>query len=597
MTRRSRSITWTALVGVLFLIVILVWFFTGKKARSEYIPGEKVSGVTNTLARTIPADAPHILFDDVTDSAGIDFRHFSGERSTQLPEDMGSGAAWIDYDNDGWPDLFVVNEAGPLTMTPQQVRDSQARCRLYHNNHDGTFTDVTKKAGIQFRGMGMGVTAGDYNNDGYTDLFITAYGENALYKNNGNGTFTDVTAKAGVGGIEGFWTGVRWGDYDRDGLLDLYVAGYVRYSQLASSDQNSQRANMEEPASINPLSFPAQRNLLYHNNGNGTFTEVATKAGVADFTGKSLSVAWCDFDGDGWPDLYVANDVSDNVLYHNQGNGTFMEISHPMHVADYRGAMGIAIGDWNQDGTMDIFITHWLAEENALYDNIGIPSRSSRISHLSFKDEADAEGLGQISLDYVGWGTSFFDYDNDTRPDILVVNGSTDQQKDDPHKLVPMPPKLFWNGGKNKGFYDVTSISGPALNKNYVSRGAAFADYNRDGKMDVFIVNLEGRGVLLKNEGPVTNNWIEIKLQGTKSNRSAIGARLKLVTGTIRQIREVGAQPSYLSQNDLTEHFGLGNAGQIDSLYIWWPSGIRQTFENLPIDRLIHIREGSASIQ
>lgn len=597
MTRRHRSITWTVVTAALVFIIMIFLFFNGNNKHHEYIPGEKVAGVTNTLARGVPADAPHIRFKNVTDSAGIDFTHFSGQRSTQLPEDMGSGAAWIDYDNDGWPDLFVVNEVGPLTMTPAQIRQSKATCRLYHNNHDGTFTDVTKKAGINFKGWGMGVAVGDYNNDGYPDIFITAYGKNVLYKNNGNGTFTNVTAKAGVGGIKGFWTGARWGDYDRDGNLDLYVAGYVRYSKLPSSSGVSKRANDEEPASINPLSFPPQRNLLYHNNGNGTFTERAIPAGVADFTGKSLSVAWCDFDGDGWPDLYVANDVSDNVLYHNQHNGTFMEISHPAHVADYRGAMGLAIGDWNQDGTMDLFITHWLAEENTLYDNIGKLSRGSYIKHLTFKDESDAEGLGQISLDYVGWGTSFFDYDNDTRPDLLVVNGSTDQSKDDPHKLVPMHPQLFWNGGAKKGFYDVTSLAGPAFKKNYVSRGAAFADYNRNGRMDVFIVNLEGHGVLLENEGPVTNNWIEIKLQGTKSNRSAIGARLTLVTGKIRQIREVGAQPSYLSQNDLTQHFGLAQATKVDSLYISWPSGLHQTFEDLPVNRLIHIREGSHTIR
>ena len=446
--------------------------------------------------------------------AGIQFTHFSGERSTQLPEDMGSGAAWIDYDQDGFDDLIVINEAGPLTMTASEVKNSTAYTKLYHNNGDGTFTDVTKEAGINLKGCEMGVAVGDVDNDGYPDIFITAYGTNTFYHNNGNGTFKDETKKSGLGEMNGFWEGAAWSDYDRDGKLDLYVCGYVKYSQ---SDKNprARRDNNDEPPDINPLSFPPERNLLYHNNGNGTFKEVAYAAGVADPGGKSLSATWSDFNNDGWPDLYVANDVTDNVMYLNNGDGTFSEISHLAHVADYRGAMGLAVGDWDNNGTMDLFVTHWLAEQNGFYIN-QLDQGGNSSSRLQFRDEADKYGLGPVSLDYVGWGTSFFDYDNDGRLDLMVVNGSTNQQEDHPRNLIPMSNLLFWNQGTEKGFADVTSVSGQALSYNNVGRGAAFGDYDNDGDVDVIIVNNCGNAVLLRNDGGNKNNWLEIKLVGNE---------------------------------------------------------------------------------
>jgi hypothetical protein len=439
----------------------------------------------------------------------------------------------------------------------------------------------------------MGVAVGDIDNDGYPDIFITDYGNNVFYHNNGNGTFTDETRKAGFGGKEGFWTGASWADYDKDGYLDLYVCGYVKYSQL-DKQPVSTRENNEEPASINPLSFPPQRNLLYHNNRNGTFTEVAIPAGVADPAGKSLSASWCDFNNDGWPDLYVANDVSDNVLYLNRGDGTFDEESHLTHVADYRGAMGLAVGDWDNDGDMDLFVTHWLAEENGFYINKlnTIGKMSGNRQSLQFQDEAEKYGLGQVSLDDVAWGTSFFDYDNDTRLDLLVVNGSTNQQEDNPQYLVPMKNRLFWNEGPKKGFAEVTSVSGEALSYENVGRGAAFGDYDNDGDVDVFIVNNCGEGVLLRNDGGNKNNWLELKLVGTKSNRSAIGAKIKMVSGNVSQIREVNNQSSYLSQNSLIQHFGLAKFTKIDTLNIQWPSGLNQQFLNIPINERIEITEG-----
>ena len=577
---------------------VLIFFFFVKGKRKLYSPGEHVDGVTAELWKAVPKNHPDVTFTDITKRAGIQFTHFYGQRTTQLPEDMGSGAGWIDYDQDGNEDLFIVNEAGPLTMTPGQVIKSPAHCELYHNNGNGTFTDVTAKAGINFRGWGMGVAVGDIDNDGYPDIFITAYGKNVFYHNNGNGTFTDETQKAGLGGRAGFWTGASWGDYDRDGFLDLYVCGYVKYKQL-NKQPIVPRGNNAEPAGINPLSFPPQRNLLYHNNRNGTFTEVAIPAGVADPTGKSLSVSWCDLNNDGWPDLYVANDVGSNALYLNKGDGTFVDASYFAHAADYRSSMGLAIGDWDNDGDMDLFVGHWLAEENAFYINKlnTTDKMPDARKPLLFEDKAEKYGLGQVSLDDVAWGTSFFDYDNDTRLDLFVVNGSTNQQDDNPKYLIPMKSRLFWNEGTAKGFAEVTTVSGEALSYENVGRGAAFGDYDNDGDVDVFVVNNGGQGVLLRNDGGNKNNWLELKLVGTKSNRSAIGARVKIVSGKVSQIREVNNQSSYLSQNSLTQHFGLAKFTKADTLNIRWPSGLNQQFLDIPVNRRIEITEGINTIR
>jgi hypothetical protein len=595
--RRKKSVYVTSLIATVLAVALILFFFRKRKDR-VYNPGEPVNGITAELYKPVPENHPEVVFTDISKKAGIDFTHFYGQRTTQLPEDMGSGAAWIDYDQDGYEDLLVVNEAGPLTMTPDQVKKSPAHCELYHNNGNGTFTDVTKKAGINFQGMGMGVAAGDIDNDGYPDIFITAYGNNVFYHNNGNGTFTDETKKAGFGGKKGFWTGASWADYDRDGYLDLYVCGYVKYSQ-SNKQYILRRGNDAEPPDINPLSFPSERNLLYHNNRNGTFTEVAIQAGVANLNGKSLSASWSDFNNDGWPDLYVANDVGNNVLYLNSGDGTFVDVSFHAHAADYRSSMGLAIGDWDNDGNMDLFVSHWLAEENGFYVNkfSTMSKMPNDRQSLQFQDEAEKYGLGQVSLDDVGWGTSFFDYDNDTHLDLLVVNGSTNQQEGNPRYLVPMKNRLFWNEGPEKGFAEVTSVSGEALSYENVGRGAAFGDYDNDGDVDVFIVNNGGKGVLLRNDGGNKNNWLELKLVGTKSNRSAIGARIRIVSDKVSQIREVNDQSSYLSQNSLTQHFGLAKYNKADTLNIRWPSGLNQQFLNIPVNERIEITEGVNSIK
>ncbi|MEE9245189.1 MAG: CRTAC1 family protein, partial [Gemmatimonadota bacterium] len=326
----------------------------------------------------------------------------------------------------------------------------------------------------------------------------------------------------------------------------------------------------------------------------GTFTEVARHAGVAGRGGLSLGAAWSDFDEDGWPDLYVANDVSDNVLYRNLGDGTFSDISHAARVADYRGAMGVAVGDWDGDADMDLFVTHWIAQENALYTNRLSDLRSPESvspAQLQFSDEADRYGLGQTALDYIGWGTSFLDYDNDGKLDLFVVNGSTFQQRDSPRDLVPMPDQLFWNRGAGEGFYDVSSVSGGYFQREYVGRGAAFGDYDNDGDVDVFIINHGAPAILLRNDGGNQNPWLSVRLEGRRSNRSAIGARLRLVAGGSVQIREVGSQASYLSQNSLVEHFGLGTASRVDTLEILWPSGTRQVILDIAANQILDVVE------
>ncbi|MFQ5639950.1 MAG: CRTAC1 family protein [bacterium] len=591
--KRKRLLFITVTLSLSFLAVAagVAWILL--KPGPTYFPGEQIEGLTKDLERSIPADYLPVTFVDATKAAGLSFQHFSGRRSTQLPEDMGSGAAWGDYDNDGWLDLFVVNTIGRLNLTEEEIAESPATCQLYHNNGDGTFSEVSKMAGVDLRRWGMAAAWGDYNNDGWADLFVSSYGENALFHNNGDGTFTDKSAESGIAGETGFWTGASWADFNRDGNLDLYVCGYVKYSY---QDENiiSVQYDTEVPASLNPSAFKPERNLLYRNNGDGTFQESAVKSGVADVNGRSLSAAWCDFDDDGWPDLYVANDVSDNVLFRNLGNELFEDMSHSAWVADYRGAMGIAAGDWDGDADMDMFITHWIAQENAFYVNRRaqlVSENAASENRLKFMDEADRFGLGQSALDYIGWGTSFFDFDNDGKLDLFVVNGSTFQLKDKPWLLIPMPDQLLWNRGPDKGYYDVSAASGEVFSRDYVGRGAAFGDYDNDGDMDIFVVNNGGPGVLLKNEGGNRKAWLKVRLEGKTSNRSAIGAKLRLVSGNKVQVRQVGAQSSYCSQNSLIQHFGLGAQTKVDTLQIMWPSGLHQTSYDIAANQTIIIKE------
>jgi hypothetical protein len=592
-SRRQRLVLYTSLAGILLFSLLSIVFWPSG-SNEIYIPGEAIDGLTNELQRTVPQEPLEIQFHDVSETAGLIFQHFSGERSSQLPEDMGSGAAWADYDNDGWEDLFVANLAGPLTLGSEDINQSPAHSALFHNNGDGTFSEVSEVAGVNLHTMANAAAWGDYDNDTWPDLLVTNYGENYMFHNNGNGTFTDVSDKVGLGGENGFWTGAAWGDFDRDGYLDVYVCGYVKYVKPQGDESRSQY-NVEVPVSINPSSFTAERNLLYRNNGDGTFTEIGEAAHVDGDDGKSLSAVWCDFDDDGWPDLYVANDVSDNVLFRNIEGMAFEEISRSAFVADYRGAMGIGVGDWDNDQDMDMFITHWMAQENALYSNLLSQtgnSTNSTSDRMRFMDEADRFGLGQIALDFIGFGTLFLDVDNDGKTDLFIANGSTFQQETNPKLLIPMKDQLFWNKGADEGFFDISSVSGDYFKQEFGGRGAASADYDNDGDIDLFIVNNGGPGILLNNDKGNLNNWSKIYLIGTTSNKQAIGAKIRLVAGDLTQIRQVGAQGSYCSQNSLKEIFGLANRSQIDTLQITWPSGLQQSFYDLPVNEMIKITEG-----
>jgi hypothetical protein len=563
-----------------------------KSQPPQYAPGEKVEGITNTLDRPLPPDYPRVVLSDVSDEAGIRFVHFSGLRSTQLPEDMGSGAAWGDYDNDGDEDLYLGNMAGPLTATKEELARSPASNRLFRNNGDGSFSDVTDQAGVGYKGWSMGAVWGDYDGDDDLDLFVTNFGENRLYRNDGDGTFSDVTRAARLRD-SGFWSSASWSDYDRDGDLDLYVCGYVQYRfKPEDLTRTSVQYRAEVPFTLNPSSYKPERNLLYRNNGDGTFTDVAKQAGVENLTGRSLSAAWCDFNQDGWPDLYVANDISDNAMFLNTKNGRFADVSHSAWVADYRGAMGLGIGDWDNDGDLDIFVTHWIAQENALYDNLINPSdgNGAKEKSLRFIDIADQVGLGQIALDYVGWGTSFFDYDNDGRQDLLVVNGSTFQDEKVPRRLVPMRQLLFWNKGK-EGFFETGQVSGGVFSKSYVGRGAAFADYDNDGDVDAVIVNHSGPPVLLRNDGGNRNHWLRVKARGLKGNRFGLGARVEITVGGVKRVEEMGSQPSYLSQNELVAHFGLGKIEQVEKVTVIFPSGRVVEQSNVKADQTVVVSE------
>ncbi|MFQ5928407.1 MAG: FG-GAP-like repeat-containing protein [Acidobacteriota bacterium] len=560
-----------ASLGIVTLAAAVV--FMTRSRTEPYTPGDQVEGITRSLERQIPSEYSPVAFTEVGQQSGIDFTHFYWSRSTQLPEDMGSGAAWGDYDKDGDPDLYVCNIAGPLTMDPA---NSPAGNQLYRNNGNGTFTNVTADAGVGFKGWSMGAAWGDYDGDADLDLWVTNFSTNMLYRNNGDGTFTNVSHAAHVGGIEGFWTGASWSDFDLDGDLDIYVCGYVQYRfDPADRTKVTLQYKADVPFTLNPSSYPPERNLLYRNNGNGTFTEIAKQSGVDNPTGRSLSAAWSDFDLDGRPDLYVANDVSDNVMYRNMGNGKFVDVSHSAWVADYRGAMGLAVGDWDNDGDFDIFITHWIAQENALFNNLiyAFDNPDSKAKQMLFMDIADQNGLGQIALDFVGWGTSFFDYDNDGRLDLLVVNGSTFQDDKNPKLLVPMRTLLFWNKGEEDGFFEVGEASGEFFSRTFVGRGSAFADYDNDGDVDVLVLAHSGPALLLRNDGGNRNNWLKVRLRAAGKNHFGLGAKVELVVQGKKQIQELGLQPSYLSQNALEAYFGLGQAHQVDHLIVTFPSG------------------------
>jgi len=590
-TRKKLIVRYTVL-SVTAVVLLSLSFLLWRKQPKAYKTGESMEGITNELERKLPAGHPTVRFVNVTREAGIDFKHFPANRSTQLPEDMGSGLAWGDYDGDGDYDLFLGNIAGPLTASPAEIEASNGTNCLYRNNGDGTFSDVTAAAGLEYRGITMAAAWADYDNDGDMDLVVTTYGSILLYRNTG-GTFENVSASSGVSQHQRYWAGVSWGDFNKDGFPDLYVCAYVKYSYRSDdATKISQQFASDVPFTLNPASYDPEPNALFRNNGDGTFTDVAASAGVLNERGKSLTAAWCDFDLDGWLDLYVANDVSDNALYRNRGDGTFEDVAYSALVSGYRGAMGLAIGDYDNDSDPDLFITHWMAQENGLFWNMVRSYDDGRApGQLQFMDIADMMGLGQQALDKIGWGTSFFDFDNDGRLDLFVMNGSTFQDQQQPSRLVPMSDFLFWQKSREDGFYDVGPVSGDVFTEPHVGRGGAYADYDNDGDLDLAILQFGEAPFLLRNDGGNQRHWLKIRLRGSKSGRDAIGAVVSVTVAGSTQTQFSGSQPSYLSQNAAELHFGLGLKTRVERITVRFPSGATREETNVPGDQLITIEE------
>lgn len=537
-----------------------------------------------------PMGLQAVTFVDATDEAGIRFQHSSGTRSSLLPEDMGSGAAFADIDNDGDLDLYIVNIPRPLTQDTN-VGNPKTDV-LYRNNADGTFTDITDSAGVGHPGYGMGCVFADYDGDGNLDLYVTNYGANVLYHNNGDGTFSDITKTAGVG-CELWSTGAAFADVDADNDLDLYVCNYVTYDleKLEQLQAESLQSGKPVPSALNPHVFEPQDNVFYRNNGDGTFSDVTTEVGIAAPGGRSMQCLFSDFDNDNDLDLYVANDTSVNYVYRNEGNGAFTDVSNASWAADFRGSMGLTAGDYDGDGDTDLFMSHWIDEENALYRNLLKEDPSSE--HIRFVDESYSAMLAEVSIKHIGWGTALFDYDNDGDLDIFVTNGSTFQELNDPEVLIPQADALYRNNGDGT-FTDVSESTGIATLPTRVGRGATFGDYDNDGDVDIFIVNNYAPPTLLRNDGGNRNGWLHVELVGIDGNRNAIGAKIQLKTADQTQIREVYAGESYMSSNSFIAEFGVGNATMIETLQVTWLNGETRVLHNIPANQQLRVKQASA---
>ncbi len=555
--RRRLYTTIAVLATVATLSGIGGWLAHRASRPAAYLAGEEHHEITRRLDRGIPDRAPQPRFTDVTAEAGLaGFRTFAGARTSQLPEDMGSGAAWGDYDGDGDEDLFVVAAGGPLGAEPGLLAPSG----LYENLGDGTFRMLDGFP--ETRIVGMAAAWGDYDTDGDLDLMVTGFDTLRLFRNV-EGTFERDPA---ISDRPGFWAGASWSDFDLDGDLDLYVCGYVLYdAEDRGGTATTRQYGHVVPFTLNPSTFEPERNLLFRNDGRGGFDEVAKALGVDNPKGRSLGALWHDVDDDGRPDLYIANDISDNVLYLNRPGG-FEDTSHAAWVADYRGAMGLAAGDWNRDGDEDLFVSHWIAQENALYDSLR--NNLGGGEQLRFMDVADQFGLGQIALQRIGWGAEFADIDADGWQDLVVANGSTFETDDAPKRLRPQAAFLFWNDDGTY-FHDLAPFD-EALAEPHVSRGLALADYDGDGDLDLLFVDLDGGVRLLRNE-TTQGAWLSLRLR-PGPGRLADGARAVLeIPGAV--LRRTLSSVSYLSQSTRTLHFGLGSAERAERLEIRWPDG------------------------
>jgi hypothetical protein len=536
-------------------------------------------GLPSLLA---PPNGLGFRFEDVTARAGLAFQHNNGAFGGKyLPETMGSGCAFLDYDNDGWLDILLVNG----TDWPGH-RQQRSTMRLYRNNRDGTFTDVTRRAGLDVEMYGMGVAVGDYNNDGFPDIFISCVGQSRLFQNTGKGTFIDVTERAGLGGRNAFSSSALWFDYDRDGLLDLFVTNYVKWS--ADLDVFC-TMDGKQKAYCTPEAYRGATCWLFHNKGDGTFEDVTAKSGIFDSSAKSLGVAMFDYDLDGWTDLFVANDTEPNKLYRNLGNGTFQDMALRAGVAfsedgKARGGMGVDTGDYDNSGIPSLVVTNFDNEMLGFY-------RASKGG--LYVDQAPRSEIGRRSRRSLGFGCFFFDVNLDGLLDLLVVNGHIDDTVTNIRRDVQyaQPPHLFINHGA-EGFRDVAAEVGGGFANPKVGRGAAFADFDRDGDLDVLITTNHGPAYLFRNDQSSGNQSIRFKLIGTKSNRDAIGATVKVQYGGESGSRVVKSGSSYLSQSELALTFGLGKRNRVDRAVLSWPSGRVEDYKNLLSGRLYECTEG-----
>lgn len=536
---------------------------------------------------------PLVHFEDIAAKAGLTMTNVSGGTNTKtyIIETTGTGVAVFDYDNDGWPDIFFVNG----TTLDQTSGRNAPTGHLYHNNHDGTFTDVTVKAGLAATvGWGQGVCVGDYDNDGWEDLYITSYGKNRLYHNR-NGVFEEVGEKAGVAGSGKSWsTGCAFVDYDRDGYLDLVVANYVDFDEATAAKPGERSSCVWKgvPVMCGPRGLRGAKNILYRNRGDGTFEDVTVKAHIDRTEGHyGLGVATLDFDDDGWPDIYVACDSAPSILYHNNHDGTFTDVAVSAGVAfneDGReqAGMGVTVADFNGDGRLDLFKTNFSDDTPTLYRNDG---------QGVFSDVTFAAGLG-LHTQYLGWGTMFFDFDNDGWPDLIVANGHVYPEVEKFHLGSDYrEPRILYHNNGNGTFADVSASAGPGITAASSARGLAVGDLWNDGRLSIVINNMNAEPSLLVNSLRSANHWIGFKTVGTRSNRDGIGAMITVTARGRKRIDEVRSGSSYVSQNDLRVHFGLGSAAKVESVEVRWPSGLVEHFDGLPVDAIHTLKEGSGT--
>jgi hypothetical protein len=554
--------------------------------------GALAAACVSRFGHALPASK--YVFEEVSPSvSGITWIHRSGASPEKyLPETTGAGCAFFDYDNDGWMDIYFVNSGKSDFYDPKPP----LRNALYRNNRDGTFTDVTEKAGVGGGGYGQGVAAGDYDGDGFADLYVTQYDRSILYHNNGDGTFTDVTAKAGVG-APGWGSSAVWFDYDNDGKLDLFVCRFVDYDKL----KHHRCTNPSIPKLAGraeyciPRPFAPMPSWLFHNNGDGTFTDVSRSSGIAEHRGKAWGVVATDINNDGRMDLFVSNDTVANFLFMNRGNGKFEEIGEPSGVAysdsgKARSGMGLDSADYNEDGKMDLFVANLDKEFFSIYQNNG---------DESFDDKASSNGIGNATQFMSGWGLKFLDYDNDGNLDLILSNGEPDDliADLDPRVSYEEPLMLFQNTGK--GLKNVSAESGPVFAKQFSSRGLAIGDFNNDGALDVLISVNNGAPVLLRNNIGAENHWLGVRLVGKKSNPDAVGARITYQAGDLKRSRMKVGGGSYLSSHDPRVVLGIGKRTKMDWIEVKWPqpSGLVERFANVPIDRYVTLVEGSGKWQ